>query len=539
MPAEPPSQHTKHCDIAALDAAIDAYVVDKSLAPRTRRDYEYDWKRWKHFCEHVDVPALGAPWEAFEALWIAATCGGIPGIKDEDTSRKLPKPTRKAEEGSEDAYSLSFIDRLLAAVAWKHRQAGLVPAFKQPQHAAIHSQIRRGFERTFATGDPKSAKPLRPADVRALNAVEPHPSPQDLPLLVGLFLSLDRGWGWTDVRLALRNIVTSGTATGDGRNDKQKDSSPVVFSDPTDGCDISINHIHEPESDEGVLAALPPVCVACLITALRHSTHTSPRPSAIDTRRWEAALRRVTLNLVHVTISPDNGLAYTGPPDDPWASCGTRLALLYGETKNGMAVRSAQARVSLGWPIGLRSDSDLAYMSRSDIAVRPEGSLDLILPKAKTDQYAESTRFAITTPPTVTNTVGRALQWLAIIDALTGMTDACSPLFPEFAKRRMMRAETTPRKGRADRTAQNDLRVLQNLAGLTGFTLHSTRTGFAVTGVEQGHSQVDLQQTMRLKQPRDFIRYSREAHTQDGTPGEQLLRALLEAGQEPDKQGDA
>ena len=51
MPAEPPSQRTKHCGIAALDAAIDAYIVNKSLAPRTRKDYEYDWKRWEHFCE--------------------------------------------------------------------------------------------------------------------------------------------------------------------------------------------------------------------------------------------------------------------------------------------------------------------------------------------------------------------------------------------------------------------------------------------------------------------------------------------------------
>ena len=538
MPAKPPSQHPKLCDIAALDAAIDAYVVDKSLAPRTRRDYEYDWKRWERFCEQMGVPSLGAPWAAFEAMWIAATCGGIPGVKDDDTSRTLPKPTREAGKGSEDAYSLSFIDHLLAAVAWKHKQAGLVPAFQQPQHAPLHSQIRRGYERTFSTGETKSAKPLRPADVRSLNSVEPPLTSMDLPLVVALFLSLDRGWGWKEVRQAYRSIVTS-SDRADTAKDIDACDGPVTFTDPTSGDEITLDHVHDAGSDSGFLAALPSVCVACLITALRGSLHTSTPPPAIVILRWRKALARVSRNLKHLKTTSDQGVTYTGPPDDDWAWQGTRLALLYSTMEKGMAVRSAQARISLAWPIGLRSASDLNYMSRTDVTIRPNGSLLLTLPRAKTDQYAQSEHFTIPTPPTVSNTTGRALQWLAIIDALTNMGGG--PLFPVFATNEKGRTQTpaTCRTARTDSAAAVDLQDLQMLAGLEGFTPHSTRTGFAVTGVEQGHSQVDLQQTMRLKQPRHFIRYSREAHTQEGSPGEQLLRALLTAGQDQDKQGDA
>lgn len=501
-------------DFTQLDADIENYISSHELAPRTLKRYDYNWNRWQAFCEQRGFPALDAPWEAYELFWLECVTGRMLPVETTPAS-----PDKSVVHERSGPVSMSTIDQMLAAIAWAHKRAGRTPAFQQPEYANVHKQIRAGYERKYAPKDVKSAKPLRPEDVRVLNAYEPGPgAPGQALMTSGVFLSLDLGWKWDRIKHFTPSHVRfpSGSST-DGT------SGHVIVTDPITDKSTIIDCTCGPIAPEGCLSAIPRVCLACILRTL----HTAdPETKPINPPTWRATAHRITRNIQHLTATPDPTnprLTYSGPDDD-WARSGTRLALLEF-LRGGLPVRSAQARMSISWPIGLRSDSDAHHLRRRHVTVQPDGSLTVRLPQSKGDQKKKGTDFAITTPITLTSTTGRVIQWLAIVDALTS-TGPNAPVFPALHEA----PASGTRVNRSNGSAASDFRFLQTAAGLTGFSLHSTRTGFAVTATEAGHSQSDIQDSMRLKQTRDLIRYTREAHALRGTPVEQLIQELLNQG---------
>ena len=126
--------------------------------------------------------------------------------------------------------------------------------------------------------------------------------------------------------------------------------------------------------------------------------------------------------------------------------------------------------------------------------------MTVTLPSAKGDQEALGWTFTIRGIGRPATPRGRIVEWLAIADA-HGL--------PE--NRPLLRVGQSVEGDASRRADVYNFARLQTFAGLSGFTLHSTRSGFAVTARELGHSEAEIKHALRLDQTRHLVRYIQDA----------------------------
>jgi len=212
-------------------------------------------------------------------------------------------------------------------------------------------------------------------------------------------------------------------------------------------------------------------------------------------------------------------------------------------SRDGLATRAGQARVVMSWRLGWRSRDEPARLARkhltftpsprgapdsdtrSSVSGEPGVEVNVLLPSSKTDQVKRGVLFALASsspesPLARDEGVARVVQWACLVDAMRG-SSAETPLFCSLRRHGITRAERALTGGEW----RSVFNVLQRQAGLAGFTPHSTRVGFAVTAAEQGHSDVDIQRSMRLRTPEVVQRYTRQARNHS-TPQRSLIRGL-------------
>lgn len=459
-------------DFSGLDADIANFLTTGALASRTVKTYKQQVGVWKALCERHGLPPVGTPYIGVEYLFAEAKSGQL---------RRNPK--RLGEP-----FTLSEVETILAAARWLHRQERLTPSWALPEHREDCRELRRGYARWLANrerGGVKSAKPLRPPDIQALNAVEAQVKGSRAARLL---TALDTGWPLDVIDRIHQDAITI-TKTG------------VSVPCPDTGKRQTLAHQCRPAGvpvAQSWCDSLPPVCTACL---LAHSAGTgSGRGHILQPKgQWARSRALSPLDgLTHLAYSPDERILRYRDGLTDWQRLGTRLALFHRAARS-IPIRRTQARISLAWMLGLRGADEPSRLLRQHLHLT-DSTLTVTLPSAKGDQEALGWTFTVRGIGLPATPRGRIVEWLAIADAHS---------LPE--NRPFLRVARSV-EGDASRKADvYNFARLQTFAGLSGFTLHSTRSGFAVTARELGHSEAEIKHALRLDQTRHLVRYIQDA----------------------------
>lgn len=503
---------------ASLDAEIDVFMREQALATSTRSNRALSWGRWERFCRVRGYEPLGAPYEAYAAVFAVAWEGPID-----------PAPRRKRTRNA-GPLTKETLDNLFTAVANAHLQAGLVAAHQRPEHAGNFQLLRRGYARQLAElgVSRKQAKALRGAEVRDLVAVEPPWEPQSLTRAALMLVSLDLGWGADQVSTLSPAHVS------------QVDGGAKV-ADPATGDELFLPCSCDTTTGRQMTDAVPATCTACLLLAAADaapdddfSLLTQVHGRVATAREsWQRRTKAAAASWRHIEVSADGGLVYAGHRDDVWATRGTRLGLIEAQ-REGLLYRAGQARLVASWRVAWRSRDEPSRLLRRHLKIKEEApgevSVTVFLPASKTDQRKEGVKFEVASGPINPGTV-RILQWAAVVDAMQDSGPG-TPLFCSWRRHDHIRA--TEALGRSE--WGKHLHALQAAAGLSGFTPHSTRVGFGVTAVEQGYDEFAIQDTMRLRTPELVHRYSHQAR-HSKAPLISLVDGLTKAITEPAREG--
>lgn len=125
-------------DVLASEVAAARAYRGKAKAANTLRAYASDWNQFEGWCDERGLEALPARPEAV-ATWLAALA--VAGKAD------------------------STIARHLAAIGWRHRQAGLVPPTSRDERMVVADTLA-GIRREAHIRPSRAKGPARSATVR-------------------------------------------------------------------------------------------------------------------------------------------------------------------------------------------------------------------------------------------------------------------------------------------------------------------------------------------------------------------------------------
>jgi integrase len=188
----------------------------------------------------------------------------------------------------------------------------------------------------------------------------------------------------------------------------------------------------------------------------------------------------------------------------------------------------------LSWSFGLRGGNEPAELKRSDVKVEPGPKLRFHLDKSKADQDRIGADFGMTADTEGKRALLRAVvRWVAVWDSCQPDPAFDGPLFCTFTSRN----GGDPRLSKSRQMTSNraDFRRLAVLAGLEpNWTPHSTRAGYAVTAVDDGHSLTTVSRAMRHSNVRTTETYLAHA----GDQGHAAVRSIFRPGNDEPKEAN-
>ena len=542
-------------------------MASRHLAPSTLTQYKRAWSHWLDFCAARNFPGLGAPFAAYEALFGAAWEGRI-----------IEKPRPRGKCSTSGPLSWSHLHTVLKAAAWGHEAAGLVAAPYLPENADEFSRMCDGYRRRLAAHGivSTSAKAAAATDVKKVLASDPaaaHDS-QDVALAAVVFMSLETNLTWGEiVAITPDGVSTSpdgevevrfqplAASTGNARGPKPRKGTSTAKPERI----VRLEHRHAVPAAEGgdaLVALVPSVCVACLVTdaaqvleprlpiACQVTACRSRKQNYNAQLRWGAVVRHLAtgwpVKVVEEKRAPAGwDFPSLGAPSvirweksvatDPWRLAGARLGVLFHVRPRGLAVASARARFAISWSVGLRSRSDAAQIRRKDVGLHADPttgvvSVRLHIPRSKTDQSGRGATMTLAPTTDPGSACAAAVAWASVSD---GLRDAHrdNPFFfnlTEYMEPRASEHRNLESYGR-------DLLLLQKRAGVSGLTPHSSRRGFAHTAATRGHDFDAIRSTMRLVSPKNALRYMADAPTHSQGAKPTLAELLANADSPPEE----
>ncbi|MGY1883963.1 hypothetical protein ACI799_01500 [Blastococcus sp. SYSU DS0753] len=478
----------KRVDLGALSERLTQYMAGPRVAASSVATYERCLRRVEIWCRRRGVPwfpmspqVLGA-WLAAGLLGTART-GAVGATMDEgEGSHESVAPAPLA---------MSTVDQTWAAIAWQHRSRGV----SSPTEDLWAQTVRRGLRRALAGHRIRKAPPLSPDDVRALVAVEPSWTPTGLAERA-LLLSAVR-WGLPLSRVA---VVPPGAFDLTSPTQATFACGASILTVECAGgakCDVDCLFCalwacsQLVPADAPYLFGIQPGDDAGddyrIRTAVEHRAQQLWARSVVETRarsgrgRWPIEIR--------------GGRIVVGEPvaGDTHLFAGLCRGLALSTSVDGLLLLQQRAGLLLSWHRGLRSD-DLRRRHRGCLQ-RSEKGYRLTIESAKGSRTAVVLGVRPAVDPRL-DPVAALDRWLSVLDA------AAAGSVP---------ADELPLVVRCPRGANLTLEAvtynwmwrhfteLQARAGVSGFTLHSTRTGFAVTAAEGKATADQLRRVMRQK----------------------------------------
>lgn len=487
-------------DWSALDAGIELFISQGGLAASTLASYAKSWEVFKTFCSRRGFEPLGAPIEVFEALVAAFYTRSVSASPPEhqDRGRELPW-----SEGSTGV--------LLAAVAHEHRVNGLVPAHQDPIHASRFNELYRGFLRASAgqRSTTKQSTPLRRHEIRALIQASFTVSDRLRSRAVMAFLAIDLGLGWEDLR-ALRvadvDLGLAGTVLLHVRSRAGFVEIACTCPGP-DRAAVSGEHF------------VTPVCLACMVRELATRMDSADARLCLLKRvHWDTFRANVQSVWTMVVSTPAGGLRVAGTPADEWSRRGMRLGILWFAEET-IPLHATVARIVMSWSLGLRGLDEPSRLATGDVSLAEDLAVAVHLRSSKTDQSGVGVHLRMPPTGSLQDVTAPVARWLAVRTAMGGVKH--DPLFCSYTAWAVPQTAVAP----AATSIVNYWRAVQSQSGLVGFTMHSTRTGYAVTAKEDGHELLDIKEGLRVARAEAAIHYSRQAS--GPTSATSLLHAAI------------
>ncbi len=483
-------------DLALLRADLTAYMTRPLLTDDTVTKYKACLKRFQTWCVDRGLPAFPTRPEVLGA-WLAAALLGTarvdsPTAEDTARSRDAPEPL-----------SMATVDQVWAAVAWKH---GSLPDVSPTDDRWVQT-VRRGLRRALAGHQVRKARPLMPEDMRALMSVTPTWTPVGTAVRGLLLAALD-----LPVRIAELAVLPPGA---------------LRLITAHRGELICPGRTFALECENGKHCCR----VDCLLCALRACAELLPPdapylfgilpsqhglPDDYGVRDAGDRKRQVEWACSAVWTRARNGpgcwpiemrdgkmTVLDTVSTNPRLSAGLRHGLALSATEDGLRLLQQRAALLLAWHRGLRSD-DVRRRSRQRLEPDELG-YRLTIEFSKGDRQRRGVVLGVRpASDRQLDPVAALDDWLAVLDAAASgvVTSGELPLLVRCPRGANLTLQPVSygwmRRHFAD---------LQRRAGLSGFTPHSTRTGFAVTGADGDATSDQLRRVMRHKKVNAAVGY--------------------------------
>jgi hypothetical protein len=481
-------------DLVALRERLTQYMAGPRVAASSAASYDWCLSQVEAWCRRRGVtpfpmspPVLGA--------WLAAALHGTARTGRSEATRTA------GDDGEAPApLSMSTVDQTWAAIAWQH-QSRRMPS---PTDDRWAQTVRQGLRRALAGHRVRKAPPLSPDDVRALVAVEPSWTPTGLAERALLLSAVH--WGLPLSRLAV--------------------VPPAAFdlTSPTQGTFVCGGRILTVECGGGAECDVD--CLFCALWACsqlvpadapylfgiqsggddagddyRIRTSAEHRAQQLWARRVVETRARSGHGRWPIEIRGGRIVVLENVAADADLLTGLRRGLALSTSVDGLLLLQQRAGLLLSWHRGLRSD-DLRHRHRACLQ-RSEKGYRLTIESAKGSRAAVVLGVRPAIDPRL-DAVAALDRWLSVLDAATAGSVAPDEL-PLVV--RCPRGPNLTFEAVTYNWMWRHFTDLQARAGLSGFTLHSTRTGFAVTAAD-GKATVDqLRRVMRQKKVNVAVGY--------------------------------
>ncbi|MBB3084218.1 hypothetical protein [Geodermatophilus sabuli] len=507
----------ERADLVALSERLTQYMAGPRLAPSSVKSYEWCLRAVEAWCRRRGLPSFPMPPQVLGA-WLAAALHG--------TARTGAVGEPAAEDdgaGAPEPLSMSTVDQTWAAIVWQHRSRRAASPTDDPWAQTV----RRGLRRALAGHRVRKAPPLSPDDVRALVAVEPSWTPTGLAERALLLSAVC----W-DVPLSQLAVVpptalelispTRASFTCAGR-------TFTVDCAGDAGCGVDCLFCALWACADLIPAGAPylfGVQPADEPAGAGYRVRTAAEPLAQQTWARRVAETRARSGRGCWPIGICDGKIIVREPvaADAALLAGLRRGLALSTSTDGLMLLQQRAGLLLSWHRGLRSD-DLRRRRRGALQ-RNEKGYRLTIESAKGTHAAVVLGVRPAQDPRL-DAVAALDDWLAVLDAAAAGTVAADEL-PLVV--RCPRGANLTFEAVTYNWMWRHFAALQARAGLSGFTLHSTRTGFAVTAADGKATADQLRRVMRQKKVNTAVGYvlSRAAASRPAPLA--LARAAAAAG---------
>lgn len=484
----------RRVDLAGLRADLAAFMAQPRLSESTVSSYTRCLKRFRSWCESRELRAFPTTPAVLGAFLAAGLLGTARTVVDTSLSDQA--------EAELEPLCMSSVDQVWAAIAWWHDRERL----PNPTADLWARTVRRGLRRALAGHRVRKAPPLSAADMRQLTNVAPTWTPAGLAeralLLAATILP---------VRLADLAVLPPAALRLTSPTRGELTCGTRTF--PVECSCVGV------ESVECLLCALR-ACAelvpseAALLFGIRNGGSASAEdyrlhPSGDVTSQVSWARRVIyarahrqrgcwPIELRHGQVTVDPSVAA-----DPRLLAGLRHGLALSTSEDGLLLLQLRAALLLAWHRGLRSD-DLRRRLRRDLE-REERGYRLLIESSKGDRQQNGVVLGVrpARDPRL-DPVAALDEWLAVLDAATAARMPAEQVPLLVGCPRGVNLSTQPR---SYNWFWRRFAALQERAGLTGFTPHSTRTGFAVTAADAGATVTQLRSVMRHKKVNTAVGY--------------------------------
>ncbi|MGY1738363.1 hypothetical protein [Geodermatophilus sp. SYSU D00684] len=485
-------------DLDVLRARLADYMSRPRLAARSEETYEQCLSRFRRWCESREVVALPTSVPVLGAWMVAALTGAarVDAFEATDEQGTVPE-----ENDERPPLSMTVIDQTWAALAWWHHGQKLT----SPTDDAWAQTVRRGLRRALAGHQVRKAHPLSPDDVRTLASVEATWTPVGLAERALLLAAVDLPLPLAELAVVPPSALqltspTEGTFSCSGR------TAALRCADDGCGADCLLCALW---ACAQLLPAEAPYLFGIASGVDRDQDDYRVRDSgehrAQATWAWRTVHARMRSGKgcwpIELRQRRVHALGHVAA--DARLMAGLRLGLTLSTSDDGLRLLQQRAGLLLSWHRGLRSD-DLRRRSRRCLE-RTEQGYKLTVEASKGDRRRRGVVLGVRpAQDPLLDPVAALDDWLAVLDAAAAGMVAEDGL-PVFV--RCPRGTNLVLKPVTYNWMWRHFADLQRRAGLSGFTLHSTRTGFAVTGADAQATVDQLRRVMRQERVNVAVGY--------------------------------
>lgn len=483
-------------DLTALRAELSRYMAGPRLAARSVAEYEWCLRRVEAWCTERQLQAFPLDPQVL-GMWLAAALLGTARMASaaettQDDNGDEPEPPAPL--------SMSTVDQTWAAVAWQHSSQRR----PSPTDDPWVKTVRRGLRRALAGHRVRKAPPLSPDDVRALVSVEPTWSAVGIAERALLLAAVDLPVSLTDLSVVPPSALEL--------------LSPTQASFSCGADTYTIECAGEGDCDAGCLLCALWSCAQLLpsdapylfgvLPGAKGDVEDYPIRVAGDRRAQVTWARSVVESRAvrgrgcwPIAVRDGQVAMFDAVRADVRLAGGLRRGLALSASEDGLLLLQQRAGLLLSWHRGLRSD-DMRRRHRGCLEHVEQG-YRLTITSAKGTRATVVLGVRPAADPQL-DPVAALDQWLPVLDAAAiGTVPAGEvPLVVRCPRGVNLTLEPVDYGWMWRHFAD-----LQRRAGLSGFTLHSTRTGFAVTAANAEATPEQLRRVMRQKKVNVAVAY--------------------------------